>query len=65
VRAPVVRTTMRHRVGHPVEDLWRDDWTGVSPQLNDSADTAHGSPNAIAERFPGRRPFGQRLGRRP
>ena len=56
VRAAVVRAAVRHRVGHPVEDVGRDDPSRLAPDLDDSADPAHawtvsGQPSRRDETF--------------
>ena len=41
VRAAVVRATVRHRVGHAVEDVVRHDAPWLAPKLNNPANPAH------------------------
>ena len=56
IGAAIIGPAMCHRVGHPVEDLRRDDLAGFPPQLNDSANSAHGPSNASAAAPNQRRP---------
>ena len=58
IRAAIVGPAMRHDVRHPVERLGGDRWARLPAQLDDSADSAHGSSNASRGAKTGRRPIG-------
>ena len=58
IRAAVVGPAVRHDVRHPVERLRGDHGTRFPAQLDDSADSAHGSSNASCAAETGRRPIG-------
>jgi hypothetical protein len=49
---------VRHHVDHSIEHVRRDHMAGFSPQLDDSADPAHGSSKASWDSNAGRRPIG-------
>ena len=58
IRAAVVGAAVRHDVRHPIEPLGRDHGARFPAQLDDSADSAHGSSNASCAAESGRRPIG-------
>src|SRR5688500_10455585 len=59
VSAAVVRAAVRHRVGHPVEHLRRDDLARLTADLDDTTDSAHLQADAIPAGLRLRPPAGQ------